>query len=199
MSESQPASTESPPPASPNRFWLEMGPVLLFTVLLLAMDVYWATGAFMVAQPIATGITYKREGSVPPVMIVTLVMVLVFGGLTLFLQDDRFIKVKVTVVHVFFGVALLTGLAFKRSFLQLFLGTVVQMNDVGWRILTTRYAFLMFGIALANEVLWRMLSTKTWGVVKFLGILAATFLFLLSQARLMQEHAIEQESSEPAG
>jgi intracellular septation protein len=118
----------------------------------------------------------------------------VFGGLTLILQDELFIKLKPTIVNVLFGLILLGGLAAGKSFLKSVLGEAFAMTDEGWRKLTWRWAVFFFALALANEFVWRNFSTDQWVTFKVFGIMPLTILFSLTQLPTMLRHRLPEEA-----
>lgn len=154
-------------------------------------SIFWATGAFMVAIVISLLVSLRVERRIPPMAAFTAVFVLVFGGLTLYLQDDFFIKVKSTIVNVLFALLLSAGLMTGRSFLKIVLGEAIQLSDEGWRLLTLRWIGFFLFLAGANEVVWRNFSDETWVAFKSFGILPMTILFSLLQLPLMQRHQLE--------
>ena len=117
----------------------------------------------------------------------------IFGGLTLWLQDETFLKMKPTIVQSIFSLVLLGGLAVNKPLLKPLLGTAWQMDDVGWRKLTLRFALFFAAMAVLNEAVWRTQSTSFWVTFKVFGIMGLTLVFALSQAQLMQLHALEGE------
>ena len=172
---------------------LEIGPLGLFFLVNGKYGIFAATGAFMVATVISlTGslILMKR---LPIMPLVTGVFVLVFGGLTLYLQNDMFIKMKPTIVNLLFAGALGTGLAFGRSLMKIVLGEVIQLHDEGWRILTLRWTGFFLFLAILNEIIWRLFSTEFWAAFKLFGVMPITFLFMMSQIGLLQKYQLQQE------
>jgi intracellular septation protein len=149
----------------------------------------------MAATVIALAVSWTWTRKLAMVPLIGAVFVAIFGGLTLWLQNDTFIKVKVTLVNLLFGTVLLSGLAFRKQFLKLILGEALKMDDEGWRILTLRWGLFFFALALLNEIVWRTVSTDLWVNFKVFGILPITLLFALSQAPLMSRHLIEPGSS----
>ncbi len=142
----------------------------------------------MAATIIALAVAWVTTRRVAMVPLVSAIFVALFGALTLWLQDEVFIKVKVTLVNVLFGTILLVGLAFGRQFLKLLLGETLKMDDEGWRKLTLRWGVFFFALAGLNEMVWRTVSTDAWVTFKVFGILPLTLLFALSQVPLMQKH-----------
>lgn len=177
------------------RILVEWGPLIAFFIANAKGGIFWGTGVFMLATVIALAVSWTWTRRLPLVPLIGAVFVALFGGLTLWLQNDTFIKVKVTLVNLLFGTVLLSGLAFRKQFLKLVLGEALKMDDEGWRILTLRWGLFFFALALLNEIVWRTVSTDLWVNFKVFGILPITLLFALSQAPLMSRHLIEPGSS----
>jgi intracellular septation protein len=167
---------------------LEMGPLVIFFFVNARWGLFWATGIFMVAASIALAASWALTRRLAIMPVVTLVVVLVFGGLTLFLQDELFIKMKPTIVNSLFGAVLLGGLAFGRPLLGYVLDAVLQLDAEGWRKLTLRWGLFFFFLAALNEVVWRSFSTDFWVAFKVFGIMPITIAFALSQFPLIQRH-----------
>jgi intracellular septation protein len=127
-------------------------------------------------------------GRVPVMPLVTGVFVLVFGGLTLWLQDEQFIKIKPTLVNALFAGALFTGLLTGRSLLKIVFGEVFRLTDEGWRKLTFRWACFFMFLAVLNEVVWRSFSTDVWVSFKVFGIMPLTMIFAIAQMGLLKQH-----------
>ncbi len=182
-------STEPDPDAPPpSKLLLDFGPLLLFFATNLWKGIYWATGVFMVAITIALVVSWKRERKISPLMAFTAVAVMVFGGLTLALQNETFIKIKVTVLNVLFAGILAFGLATGRPLLKLLFGQALQLSERGWWLLTTRYVGFFLFLAVLNEVVWRNVSTDTWVTFKVFGLMGLTLVFTLLQLPLLQRH-----------
>jgi intracellular septation protein len=174
---------------------LEVGPLGLFFLVNGKYGIFAATGAFMAATVVSlTGslILMKR---LPIMPLVTGVFVLVFGGLTLYLQNDVFIKMKPTIVNLLFASALGTGLLLGRSLMKIVLGEVIQLHDEGWRILTLRWVGFFLFLAILNEIIWRFFSTEFWAAFKLFGVMPITFLFMMSQIGLLQKYQLQQEAA----
>jgi intracellular septation protein len=124
---------------------------------------------------------------------VTGVVVVIFGGLTLWLKDETFIKMKPTIVNALFGGALLGGLLFGRSLLGYVFDAVFKLTEEGWRKLTFRWGIFFFVLALLNEVVWRNFSTNMWVNFKVFGIMPITFIFALTQLPLINRYALPEE------
>ena len=183
------AARDAAPAHSPFlKLALEVGPLVTFFVAQRQADLFVATGVFMAAMLVSLGVSYALTRTLPVMPVVSAVLVLVFGGLTLWLQDELFIKLKPTIVNLMFGAALLGGLAFGRPLLPLVLGTVFQLSAEGWRKLTLRWGVFFLLLALLNEVVWRNFTTETWVSFKVFGIMPLTLLFVLSQTPLIMRY-----------
>ena len=176
------------------RLAVDFGPLLVFFVANAKANIYVATGAFMAAMVVAIAVSWTVERKVALLPIVTLAIVLVFGGLTLWLHDETFIKIKVTVIEALIGAALLVGLAFKKFFAKSLLGAALAIDDAGWRKFTLRFALFSFALAAANEGVWRNVSTDHWVWFKVGGVPIATIAFMLSQSKLFQQHALASDA-----
>lgn len=156
----------------------------------------WATGVFMAATLVSLAITYVIERKVHIVPVVTAVIVLVFGGLTLLLHDERFIKMKPTIIYVLMAATLLGGLAFNKLFIKKVLGSAFDLTEAGWRALTLRWGLFFIALAILNEVLRRVLSTDNWVIFKVWGFMGIVVVFSLWQAVVVSKR---QGKSEKAG
>ncbi len=190
-------TTEAHPPRPILKLAIELGPLLVFFVLNARKDLYWATAGFMIAIVISLAASWRTEGRLPVMPLFTAFFVLVFGGLTLVLRDETFIKLKPTIVNSLFAVILLGGLATGRALLQVAFGSALQLTTAGWRQLTLRWACFFILLALLNEAVWRNFSTDTWVSFKTFGILPLTIVFMLLQAPLLARHQIPAESTQP--
>jgi intracellular septation protein len=150
------------------------------------------TALFIVATLIALTASFVLTRRLPIMPFVTGIVVLVFGGLTLWLQNDEFIKMKPTIVNALFGSALLGGLLFGRPLLGYVFDSVFKLDDEGWRKLTFRWGIYFFALAVLNEIVWRSFSTDFWVSFKVFGIMPLTVLFTLTQMRLIQRHALPE-------
>ena len=189
--------TETPKNTLPGwlRVLVEWGPLIAFFIANARAGIFWGTAVFMAATAAALAVSWTLTRRLALVPLIGAIFVAVFGGLTLWLQNDIFIKVKVTLVNVMFGSILLTGLYFGKQFLKLILGEALKMDDEGWRILTLRWGLFFFALAALNEVIWRSVTTDLWVNFKVFGILPLTLLFALSQAPLMSRHMIGESNT----
>ena len=166
----------------------EYGPLVVFFAAYAGTNLLWATAALMAATVVALGLSLAVARRVPLMPLVTAAVVGVFGGLTLWLQDETFIKMKPTVVQGLFAAILLGGLATGRPLLKPLMGAAWPMDDEGWRRLTLRFGLFFAVMAGLNEAVWRTQSTDVWVAFKVFGILGLTFLFAVLQAPLMRRH-----------
>lgn len=150
----------------------------------------WATGVLMAATVISVIVTYLLTGTVAKMLLVTALIVGVFGGLTLYFQDEFFLKIKVTIINLLFSAVLFGGLFFKRSFIKNVMGQAMELPDASWRVLTIRWASFFFGLAMMNEFI-RRFTPDYWVSFKAFGIIGLTFVFVIVNAPYMARHMKE--------
>ena len=158
--------------------------------------IFVATAVFMVAIVIAFVVSYVLTRHLPVMPLVTAIIVLVFGSLTLVLHDELFIKLKPTIIYLLFGAVLLGGLAFGKPLLGVVFDSVFHLTDEGWRKLTLRWALFFFALALLNEIVWRTQTTDVWVSFKVFGVVPLTFLFGALQYPLLTKYAAPEKISE---
>jgi len=186
-------ATQSPRMNPLIKLALDFGPLLIFFVGNATAGIYWGTGAFMAAMLISIIIGFVVERKLEPMPLITGALVLVFGGLTIWLSNDLFIKIKPTILYTMFAAILLGGLRFGRFFIKIVLGQMLRLNDAAWRTLTWRWSAFFLVMAVLNEIVWRNVSTNTWVAFKAFGVLSLTLLFAVSQAPFISRHQIEDE------
>lgn len=169
----------------------EYGPLVVFFIVYLKWDLLTATGALIAATAIALTLSLIVERRVPMMPLITAVIVGVFGGLTLWLQDETFIKMKPTIVEALFSIVLFGGLLFNRPLLKPLMGAAWPMDDTGWRKLTLRFAVFFAAMAVLNEIVWRTQTTDFWVTFKVFGLMALTLIFAVAQTPLLRRHAVE--------
>jgi intracellular septation protein len=167
---------------------IEYGPLLAFFVTFYIAGFFWATGVIMVASIAALTASRLTFGRFLPVPVVTAVLVVIFGGLTLWLDDPDFLKVKPTVINLLFAAVLLVGLWTRRPLLKLLLGGAFNLTEEGWRILTLRWVWFFGGLAGLNEIVRRNFSDAVWVNFKFFGILLLTLAFAMAQIGLIKRY-----------
>jgi intracellular septation protein len=174
----------------------ELGPLMVFFVANAKFNLFVATGAFMVAVIAAMIASYAVTRHVPMMAIVTAVVVIVFGTLTLVLHDETFIKVKPTIVYTLFAAILGGGLLFGRSFIAIMFDQMFNLTPQGWRALTLRWALWFLAMAVLNEIIWRTQSTDVWVTFKAFGMAPLTMLFAVTQMPLIKRYHLEPVSLE---
>jgi intracellular septation protein len=179
---------------------VDYGPLAVFFACYVVRGLMAATAALIAASLIALLAAWVLERRVPLIPLLTTALVVVFGGLTLWLQDETFIKMKPTIVQALFALVLLGGLALRRPLLKPLLGAMMPpMSDAAWRQLTLRYALFFAAMAAVNELVWRTQSTDVWVTFKVFGLSGMTFLFILSQIPFVGRQARLAEAEAGAG
>ena len=189
---------------------LELGPVVLFIIAynfgqrfidsygitgVLDKPIFLATVVLMIATPISIFLSWLFMRSLPAMPIVTLIVVTIFGGLTLYFQNDTFIKLKPTIINCLFGAVLIGGLALGHTLIKFVLGPAFNLDDEGWRKLTLRWGLFFFFLALVNEVVWRNFSESFWVGFKLWGMSGLSFLFIMSQIPMIMKHTLDEEEA----
>lgn len=186
---------------------LEVGPLLVFffanargewlarqlpVLAELGGSIFVATALFMLATAISLIVSRLLLRTLPIMPLVTAIIVFIFGGLTLWLHNDVFIKMKPTIINTLFGGALLGGLLFGKSLLGYVFDSAFSIDAEGWRKLTLRWGIFFFAMAVLNEVVWRNFSTDVWVAVKVWGNIPITMIFMLSQMPLIMRHSLDE-------
>jgi intracellular septation protein len=185
---------------------LELGPIVLFfagfrffkdkTFHILNTDYSGfivMTAIFILLIVASTALLWKLTGTLSKMQLMTLVLVVVMGGLSVWLNDERFIKMKPTLLYIAFGGVLGFGLLRRQSYLKLVMEEALPLLPEGWMILTRRLCAFFFGLAVANEVVWRNFSTEAWVNFKTFGLTLALFAFFMTQGGVLQRFAIEEK------
>jgi intracellular septation protein len=170
---------------------LDIGPLILFFVANARAGIFWATGLFMIAVVIALVVSYAMIRRFPIMTVLSAVIVMVFGGLTLVLQDDLFIKLKPTIIYLLFAFVLAGGLYFRKPLLEVLFDSVFHLKEEGWRRLTIRWMAFFFLLALLNEIVWRTQTTDFWVSFKVFGVVPLTFIFAMLQVPLLNKYAAQ--------
>ncbi|MEN0087647.1 MAG: septation protein A [Pseudomonadota bacterium] len=216
MGDMEPAKPESAPKREVSpllKLALEMGPLIVFffansrAVQLQAAfpmldalgdPIFVATALFMLALGISLAVSYALTRTLPLLPVITFVFVVLMGGLTIWLQNDTFIKLKPTITNSLFGAAILIGLFFGRNFLRLVLDSAFNMDEDGWNKLAVRWGLFFFVLAAINEIVWRGFSTEFWVAFKVWGVMPLTILFTATQIPLIQRHTLDDEDEDEA-
>ena len=178
---------------------LDLGPLIAFFAANARYGIFVATATFMVAIVLALSVSYALTRHLPVMPLVTAIIVLVFGTLTLVLRDELFIKLKPTIIYLLFGCVLTGGLILGKPLLGIVFDSVFHLTEEGWRKLTWRWALFFFALAVLNEIVWRTQTTDAWVSFKVFGVVPLTFLFAALQYPLLTRYAApepaKQESS----
>jgi intracellular septation protein len=190
--------------ASPGaKLAIDLGPLLVFFLVNgfapvpSMLRIFYATGAFMAAMMAAMLISQIKYKHISPLLWFSGVTVVVLGGITIWLHDETFIKIKPTIYYVVVAGLLLFGLYTKRNLLQMVLGSAYPgLSEHGWRVLTRNWALFFIAMALINEAVWRNTSTDFWVSFKLWGALPATFLFAIANVPMLMKHGLQLEKKE---
>jgi intracellular septation protein len=183
---------------------LELGPILAFFVAYSRMKdqtftVFGSdysgfiliTALFIPVLILTTGLLWMLTGKLSKMQVATVALVVIFGGLSVWLKDERFFKMKPTMIYLLFAAILGFGLWRGQSYLKVVMEEALPMEAAGWMILTRRVTLFFVGLALANEAIWRTMSTESWVTFKTFGLTAALFVFFMTQGRLMEKYGIK--------
>jgi intracellular septation protein len=187
---------------------LELGPIVLFFIAYTRIknrdfEIFGntyegfmvATAAFIPLLLMSTGLLWWLTGKLSRMQLVTAVLVVVFGGMSIWFNDDRFFKMKPTIIYVLFGGILGVGLLQGKSYLRSVMEEVMPLEQVGWMKLTKRACLFFFSLGIANEAVWRLMSTDAWVNFKTFGLTAAVLVFFLAQGPLFQRYSVERDKT----
>ena len=185
---------------------LEFGPIIVFFIAYTRMkDHTYSIGGtdyqgfivvtlfFIPLLLVSTGVLWVLTRKISPMQIMTAILVTVFGGLTVWFNDEQFIKMKPSIIYLLFGGILGFGLLRGQSYLRMIMQDMIPLKKEGWMVLTRRFAFFFFSLALLNEIIWRFFSTEMWVYFKTFGITIALFAFFILQGSLLNKYAIEKK------
>ena len=185
---------------------LEFGPIIAFFIAYTRMkDHTYSIGGidyqgfivvtlfFIPLLLFSTGVLWALTRKISPMQIITAILVTVFGGLTVWFNDEQFIKMKPSIIYLFFGGILGFGLLRGQSYLRMIMQDMIPLKEEGWIVLTRRFAVFFFSLALLNEIIWRFFSTEMWVYFKTFGLTIALFAFFVLQGSLLNKYAIEKK------
>ena len=183
------------------KFLLELGPLVIFFIIygrikdkvfsIFGVDYQGfiiATGVFIPILLLSILVLWILSGKIAKMQIITALLVVIFGGLTIWFNDDRFFKMKPTIIYLLFGGILSFGLLRKKSYLEYVMEDMLPLESIGWVILTKRVAIFFLSLALLNELIWRNMSTDSWVNFKTFGLTGAVFIFFVAQNGLIQKY-----------
>jgi len=188
------------------KFLLELGPLVIFFIIygrikdkvfsIFGVDYQGfiiATGVFIPILLFSILVLWILSGKIAKMQIITAILVVIFGGLTIWFNDDRFFKMKPTIIYLLFGGILSFGLMRKKSYLEYIMEDMLPLESTGWVILTKRVAIFFLSLALLNELIWRNMSTDSWVNFKTFGLTGAVFIFFIAQNSLIQKYGKTSE------
>ena len=170
---------------------IDIGPLAVFFIFYTRSGLQASILPFMVATVIAVLLSYILEKKIPIMPTVGAGIVLLFGGLTIYFDNDVFFKMKPTIINILFAVILYGGILINNPLLKYLLGAALKLEEVGWKILTQRWIGFFIALAVLNEIIWRTQSTDVWVNFKVFGILPITFIFTMTQFPLIKKYQIE--------
>lgn len=194
MSENQEKPTPGNQVSPMIKLLIDLGPLLVFFAVDQMYDIYYATGALIVACAVAFIASWQMTRRAPMIATASLVFVLIFGGLTLWLGDEEFVKIEVSVTNALCGVILLGGMAFGKSLLYIAFGDVLDVDEEGWNKLAKHLGLFLIFIAIANEAVRYSASTDMWVIFRVYGILALNAVFFVTQIPVIKRHMIDEEN-----
>ncbi|MCJ9428104.1 septation protein IspZ [Kordiimonas sp. A6E486] len=190
------SQSEKKAPSALTRIAIDFGPLIAFFLSFKFGGIYTATATFMVASAIAMVVSRVLTGHVATTLKFTFVVVMVMGGLTLWLKDETFVKMKLTVINTIFALILFFGLKTGRLYIKMLMGTAMEMEEAGWRLLTRNYAIFLAVMAGVNELIWRTQSTDLWVDFKTFGYMGIMIIFLFAQAPVLAKYMPQEEKSD---
>jgi len=170
---------------------IDIGPLAVFFIFYSRSDLKSAIIPFMIATIIAVLISYIMEKKIPVMPTVGALIILIFGGLTIYFDNEVFFKMKPTIINLLFALILYGGMIVKKPLLKFLLGAAIKLEDEGWKILTQRWISFFIALAILNEIVWRTQSTDIWVNFKVFGILPITFIFTMTQFPLIKKYQTE--------
>ena len=174
-----------------SKLLIDIGPLAVFFIFYSRSDLKSAIIPLMIATLIAVLFSYIMEKKIPVMPTVGAFIILIFGGLTIYFDNEVFFKMKPTIINLLFALILYGGMIVKKPLLKFILGAAIKLEDEGWKILTQRWISFFIALAVLNEIVWRTQSTDIWVNFKVFGILPITFIFTMTQFPLIKKYQIE--------
>ena len=170
---------------------IDIGPLAIFFIFYTRSGLQASILPFMIATIIAVLFSYILEKKIPIMPTVGATIVLIFGGLTIYFDNEVFFKMKPTIINFLFAIILYGGIVVKKPLLKYLLGAALKLEEEGWKILTQRWIGFFIALAILNEIVWRTQSTDIWVNFKVFGILPITFIFTFTQFPLIKKYQVE--------
>ena len=170
---------------------IDIGPLAVFFIFYTRSGLQASILPFMVATVIAVLFSYILEKKIPIMPTVGAVIILIFGGLTIYFDNEVFFKMKPTIINFLFAGILYGGIVINKPLLKYLLGAALKLKEEGWKILTQRWIGFFIALAILNEIVWRTQSTDIWVNFKVFGILPITFIFTMTQFPLIKKYQID--------
>ena len=174
-----------------SKLLIDIGPLAVFFIFYSRGDLKSAIIPFMIATIISVLFSYIMEKKIPVMPTVGALIILIFGGLTIYFDNEVFFKMKPTIINLLFALILYGGMIVKKPLLKFLLGAAIKLEDEGWKILTQRWISFFIALAILNEIVWRTQSTDIWVNFKVFGILPITFIFTMTQFPLIKKYQNE--------
>ncbi len=174
-----------------SKLLIDIGPLAVFFIFYSRGDLKSAIIPFMIATIISVLFSYIMEKKIPVMPTVSAFIILIFGGLTIYFDNEVFFKMKPTIINLLFALILYGGMIVKKPLLKFLLGAAIKLEDEGWKILTQRWISFFIALAILNEIVWRTQSTDIWVNFKVFGILPITFIFTMTQFPLIKKYQNE--------
>ena len=174
-----------------SKLLIDIGPLAVFFIFYIRSDLRSAILPFMIATVISVLFSYIIEKKIPVMPTVGAIIILIFGGLTIYFDNDIFFKMKPTIINLLFAGILYGGVILNKPLLRYLLGAALKLQDEGWKILTKRWIGFFIALAILNEIIWRTQSTDIWVNFKVFGMLPLTFIFTLAQFTIIKKYQIE--------
>ena len=174
-----------------SKLLIDIGPLAVFFIFYSRGDLKSAIIPFMIATIISVLFSYIMEKKIPVMPTVGALIILIFGGLTIYFDNEVFFKMKPTIINLLFALILYGGVIVKKSLLKFLLGAAIKLEDEGWKILTQRWISFFIALAVINEIVWRTQSTDIWVNFKVFGFLPITFIFTMTQFPLIKKYQVE--------
>ena len=171
----------------------EFFPLIVFFVVYYKSDkdLYLSITAVIIATLVSLVALYIKERKISTMMLVSTVILVVFGGLSIFLKNDIFFKMKPTIINALFAIILIGSTFFNKPVLKMLLNSSMKLTDQGWSLMNRLWSGFFIFLALLNEIVWRTQTTDVWVNFKVFGIMGITIVFTIVQIPILKRHFID--------